>query len=187
MPIWNNFTKKVSESTGKAVQQANIIAETTKLNSLISQEEKTLDSIYKKIGKLYVFLHSADYETDFTELMNSVSESKQKITQYQTQIQTVKGIIACPKCGTEMTKGVAFCSTCGSAIPKEEKIDENTYVKCGNCGEMVDPEMRFCSSCGNALAKSTSAARICSNCGHTLEDDADFCTECGSKYINKTE
>lgn len=152
MAFFDNFGKKASEMTAKAVQKAQELSETTKLNSLISEEEKKINNTYYQIGKLYVSLHSGDSEEAFAGMVASVAESEQKIGGYRRQIQDIKGVQRCERCGAEVARGVAFCSSCGAPMPRAETAaPAEDMIRCEGCGAMVKRGMRFCTSCGKAL------------------------------------
>lgn len=192
MALWDNLNKKVTETTGKAAQQAKIWSETSRLNSLISNEENRVNNNYCQIGKLYLQIHQDNCEVEFADLAAAVAESEQKIAQYRKQIQDIKGVVRCEKCGAEVAKGVAFCSSCGAPILKVEKPDDS--VKCLNCGAMVKQGAHFCTTCGKPMTvpaavdalpsevtEASSSERRCPNCGAKAEADILFCTECGTK------
>ena len=152
MAFFDNLGKKASEMTAKAMQKAQELSETTKLNSLISEEEKKINNTYYQIGKLYVSLHSEDSEETFAGMIASVAEGEQKISGYRRQIQDIKGIQRCEKCGAEVARGVAFCSSCGAPMPKAETpAPAEDQVRCESCGAMVKRGMRFCTFCGKPL------------------------------------
>lgn len=152
MAFFDNLGKKASEMTAKAMQKAQELSETTKLNSLISEEEKKINNTYYQIGKLYVSLHSEDSEEAFAGMIASVAEGEQKISGYRRQIQDIKGVQRCEKCGAEVARGVAFCSSCGAPMPKvETPAPTEDQVRCESCGAMVKRGMRFCTFCGKPL------------------------------------
>ena len=191
MALWENLSKKASETTAKAIQQAKIISETAKLNSQIAAEENKINANYFQIGKLYASVHAADPEECFAGMLSAIVESEKRITDLKTQIQQIKGILRCEKCGAEVAKGVAFCSSCGSPMPKAEEPVADTHVKCAACGAVVEKGMRFCTACGKPMATqeqpaaleqpAAPQAHVCPNCGKEMAADLAFCTECGTK------
>ena len=198
MALWENLSKKASETTAKAIQQAKIISETAKLNSQIADEENKINANYFQIGKLYASLHAADPEDCFAGMLAAIAESEKKVSELKAQIQQIKGIVRCEKCGAEVAKGVAFCSSCGAAMPKVEEPVADTHEKCASCGAMVEKGMRFCTACGKpmvilaqpAVAQEQPAApeqpavpqkHVCPSCGEEMAEDLSFCTECGTK------
>lgn len=152
MALWDSLTKKASETTAKAVQQAKILAETSRLNGLISDEERKRDNAYREIGKLYVQLHADDFEESFADLIAVTSAAERNIADYRAQIQDVKGVMRCGNCGAEVAKGVAFCSACGAAMPRVEPVETDGGEKCTYCGAQLQKGAKFCTSCGTPVA-----------------------------------
>ncbi len=190
MAFFDNLGKKASEATAKAVQKAQELSEISRINSLISEEEKKISTTYCQIGKLYVSAHASDSEEGFSEMVATVLEGEQKVNDYRKQIQNIKGVQHCEKCGAEVAKGVAFCSSCGAPMPKtEEPLPEDT-VRCESCGATVRRGMRFCTSCGKPMTLSAQTSDLpeeqmsenfCPHCGAKVDRNAAFCMECGEK------
>ncbi len=194
MAFFDNLGKKASEATAKAIQKAQELSEISRVNSLISEEEKKINATYYQIGKLYVSVHGSDGEENFSGMVAAVLESEQKINDYRKQIQNIKGVQRCEKCGAEVARGVAFCSSCGAPMPKAENPLPYDVIRCESCGTMVKRGMRFCTSCGKPMvlptAQDTSSSdaseehptkKVCPSCGAEIEGDIVFCTECGEK------
>ena len=183
MAIWENISKKASETTAKAVQQAKVLSETARLSGLVSTEEKNLESEFAQLGKRYLELHADDYENEFSGIISAIQESKRKIADYQTQIQDVKGVIRCEKCGAEIAKGSIFCSCCGAPVPSVA-ANADASCKCPKCGAEVDAGARFCTACGHTLNQELpkpDTKSVCPACGATVEENSAFCTSCGAK------
>lgn len=192
MALLDSLGKKASETTAKAMQKAKELSETASLNSMISDEEKKINNNYFQIGKLYASLHQHDCEEAFAGMLSSIIESEGKISDYRQQINDLKGVIRCEKCGGEVPRGVSFCSSCGSPMPVAETVITADCVRCENCGTSVKREMRFCTSCGKPMAQpafqkspnmmeaeTESVGKACPGCGIVVADDSAFCTECG--------
>lgn len=194
MAFFDNFGKKASETTAKAMQKVQELSEISRINSLISEEEKKINATYYQIGKLYVSVHGSDGEEKFSGMVATVLEGEQKINDYRRQLQNIKGIQRCEKCGAEVPRGVAFCSSCGAPMPKVENPLPDDVIRCENCGTMVKRGMRFCTSCGNPMvlpmaqdapsldaSEEPTTKKVCPSCGAEIEGDIAFCTECGAK------
>lgn len=194
MAFWDNLSQKTSETTAKAMQKAKEMSDIVKLNSMISEEETKINNTYYQVGKLYVTVHLQDHEEEFAGMIASLVEAEEKIKNYRQQIQDIKGIVLCPKCGAEVQSGVAFCSSCGVPMPKVQPANIDDMVRCESCGAMVKKGVRFCTSCGKPMAQMTISEttsipiaeseeqdRVCPNCGAKIETRVDFCTECGTK------
>ena len=195
MALWDSISKKASETTAKAIQQAKILSETAKLNGLISDEEAKINSNYLQIGKLYYAVHQQNPEEGFAPMLIAIAEAERKIQEYRQQIQQIRGVTRCANCGAEVAKGVAFCSTCGAAIAKAEPAAMECYETCTSCGAQVEKGMRFCTECGKPMVQAAVLEpddaekiepapniRVCTNCGTQIEEGMLFCTECGTKY-----
>lgn len=186
MGFFDDLGKKVSDAGQKTIQKTKEMSDTAKFNSMISEEEKKINNNYYQVGKLYVSIHGTECEEDFKGMIAAIRESETKITEYRRQIQEIKGVLHCEKCGAEVPKGVAFCSSCGTPMPQIEGFDTENYEKCGNCGATVAKGMRFCTSCGTPMVKNdsveeVSTERFCPSCGKKVDADSAFCAECGTK------
>lgn len=154
MGFFDDLGKKVSDVSQKAVEKTQEISEVARLNSLISQNENKLNSAYCQIGKLFVSTHADNCEPEFAEMVATVVGLEQQNTVYRKQIQDVKGIQSCEKCGAEVQKGVAFCSHCGAEMPRADKqAAADDCEKCSSCGAIVTKDMNFCIACGQAITR----------------------------------
>lgn len=116
MAFWDNVGEKVSEATGSAVQKMRDFGETTKLQGQISAEEKKIENLYREIGKLYCYLHGGSPEGQFVQLVSQVQDARRNVERYTQQIQQIKGVTVCPKCGTQVEATAAFCPKCGTMM-----------------------------------------------------------------------
>ena len=198
MAFFDGIGKKISLAGESAVSKGLALADVARLNSAVSEEEKKINNSYYKIGKLYVTLHPQDYDADFSALIGSIVSSQNKIDALKTQIQEIKGVTRCEKCGAEVANNVAFCSACGSPMPKINVVLDENHMKCEGCGAIVDKNLRFCTSCGKPLVKPVQTvdqsgapvlpaasatdignSNVCPSCGAALRKDLKFCTACG--------
>lgn len=192
MAFFDSVSKKITEKGQSAVKKTKEFAEITRINSMISNEERNVNNNYLQIGKLYFSMHSDNCEDEFSDLIMSIKDSEKKITNYREQIQTIKGIVKCLNCGAEVPNGSSFCSSCGAPMPKktiENDIDDG-FVACSNCGSYVKNDLRFCIHCGNPMNTITenkiTTIKMCPNCGEeTTEEDILFCISCGTKLVEK--
>ena len=192
MAFFDKLSKTVTEASQKTIVKTKELADTSRLNSMISEQEKIITNQYFQIGKLYVSIHKDDFEEDFSGMIAAVADAEAKIRNYKKQIQDIKGVQRCEKCGAEVSNSAAFCSSCGATMPKIQVPEPTDYVKCENCGNNVKKGMRFCTSCGKPMEAVTASAvkesvvepvaeKNCCNCGAKVEEGLAFCTECGTK------
>lgn len=195
MAFFENVGKKISATGQNAVNKAKEVAEVSKYNSMISDEQNRINTNFYQIGKLYLDLHGKDYEPQFASMIQEITASQKKISEYKAQIQNIKGIIICEKCGAEVSKDSAFCNSCGAPMPKRVVVPDENSVVCANCGKVVKRGMKFCVSCGTPMpvvqnkAESESLVsnpdiKVCPSCGTKSTDlDDMFCDNCGTKLV----
>ncbi len=205
MSFFDDIGKKLSHATQATAQKAKDIADVSRLSSAISEEERKVTNNYYQIGKLYVAMHPEDHEADFAGLICSIKESERKIADYRNQIQEIKGVTRCEKCGSEVAMNMAFCSSCGASMPKNASNQGSALIKCTGCGHMISKDVRFCTSCGKPMTEimqyyapqeapqdapeapsaptqeAAPQAMTCSGCGNAINDEMLFCTGCGIK------
>ncbi len=190
MAFLDDIGKKISNASQSAVQKTKDITDIARCNSIISDEEKKIQNLYMQIGKLYATMHRTDCEKDFAGMISSISESEKKIAELKTQIQTIKGITLCEKCGAEVADNAAFCSACGTPMPKADVAASNEpMINCPNCGQLISSELRFCLYCGKPVAANNVVAEPiveetvnminCKNCGQSISAELKFCLYCG--------
>lgn len=199
MALFDGVGRKLSQVGQVAVQKTKDVTDVARINGIIAEEEKKINNNYYQIGKLYASMHAEDYESEFAGMLAAIKESETKICEYRQQIQDIKGVVRCEKCGAEVPNNSAFCSSCGNAMLTKKTIVENIH-KCPGCGAEINKNMRFCTSCGRPvlepaqdtnviqnieeeLVKYSEAQIIakCPACGAELEKDSMFCSECGTR------
>lgn len=119
MAFFEDLGKKISKASQSVVDKGKEIADITKINLAISDEEKKLDECYKKIGKLFVEKVADRAEGEFLQLVQEVHNAEDKIGDYKRQIKDIKGIAVCPKCAAEIQADSVFCNNCGAKINEE--------------------------------------------------------------------
>lgn len=164
MAFFDDLGKKISQAGQSTMQKTRDMADVAKINMQISDEEKKINDTYLQIGKLYTELHASDSEEAFQGMVQTIADAQGKIKEYQAQIQEIKGVVRCEKCGAEVSKEAAFCPACGMKMP--EIVPEET--------EKAEEE-------GATQAAESVVEKKCSNCGAVLGNDALFCSECGTK------
>lgn len=150
MAFFEDIGKKVSQTSQDAIKKTKALAETTKINGLISAEKRVIAENYGKIGEKYYELFSDSPEESLAVFIAAIKEANQQIEEYEDQIKKLKGIDSCPNCGAPAKEGALFCTSCGTKLetpPAEEKV-ELTIRVCGNCGSQVAEGALFCSECG---------------------------------------
>ena len=124
MSFFNELGKKLSQAGQDAAQQTKMFAETTKISSYISDEEKRIDDLYKQIGKSYFEANRNNGSDIYAAQIAEIVNSQNKILEYQQQIRDIKGIKNCPNCGAELNKNSGFCSSCGYNVTAAASVNE---------------------------------------------------------------
>jgi uncharacterized coiled-coil DUF342 family protein len=116
MSVFNNFTKKVSETAKAAAKKSGDIVEMTKINMSIGAEEDKIKKAYAEIGKKIYELSASG-----AEIPESVKEQCDAINTYESTIEELKqkileykNIKVCASCGTELDLETVFCPKCGA-------------------------------------------------------------------------
>lgn len=121
MAFFDDLSKKLTQAGQATIQKTKEIADITRINSNISDEEKRINNFYTEIGKLYVSLHSEDFENDFTSMFDGINAAQAKIKELKKELEQIKGVKKCPNCGAEVNNEAVFCSGCGGKMPQEEQ------------------------------------------------------------------
>ena len=208
MSFFDGVGKKISQTGQGAALKAKNVAETVKLNGMISDEERRISILYQQIGKVYYEAFRENPDQRLEGLVSEINNSISKIAAYGEQVKQLKGVVHCQKCGAEVSFNSAFCNSCGSpmkpaqAAPPSMPGMPDVFV-CSLCGCQLAPDNAFCTNCGNKMdspavsapaqdagpleegPQSTAFAEpeqpVCSECGKVLADGAMFCVYCGKK------
>lgn len=161
--FFDDFGKKISQASQSTLQKTRDMADVAKINMQISDEEKKINDIYLQIGKLYMELHASDSEEAFKAMVQTIADAQNRIKEFEVQIQEIKGVVRCEKCGAEVAREAAFCPACGMKMPEivqEEAVQEEAAAqeeepvvekKCSNCGAVLGNDALFCSECGTKV------------------------------------
>ena len=176
--------KKIAQTSQDVAKKTKNFADSTKLSSMIADEEKNISALYPQIGKAYYELHKDDPELALSELVAAVTEAFARIEALKDQIDAIHGMQKCPRCGANVPDGGMFCNTCGAKMPPREEYQSapvGETVICGNCGAQIPADQRFCIYCGTEVVLEQQVeTRVCGVCGRDLPADAAFCTGCGT-------
>lgn len=121
MGLFDGIGKKLAQSGQDTVKKAKSFAETTKLNSQISEEQRALTAFYSQIGEKYYELYKDSPGEEFAQTCDRITAGQMRIAEMQTEVQRLKNTRLCPKCGAVSAANVQFCASCGAELPKQEQ------------------------------------------------------------------
>ncbi|MCL1791978.1 MAG: zinc ribbon domain-containing protein [Peptococcaceae bacterium] len=153
MAFFDDLGKKITQTGQGVAQKTRNVADTVKLNSMISDEKKNVDRAYFQIGKAYFEAYGNNNPDQlFDQMIDGINDSNAKIATYTEQIKQIKGVVPCPKCGTEVPYNAPFCSSCGGTMNVASASEQSADgAVCGVCGAQVTHDKAFCTSCGNKI------------------------------------
>ncbi len=126
MAFLENLGKKIGNVAGTAADMASDFAETNKLNSSISTEQRQLDALFIEIGKLVFDREKEDPDSLFADQCKRILTGQSNIAELQAKIESIKG---------------------GNGQPAE-KAAQADVNHCSNCGAAIPENGKFCQSCG---------------------------------------
>lgn len=155
MAFFEELGKKVSHTGQEAIKKTKNLADTAKLNSQIDTEEKAIKDSYSLIGKKYFEMNAGNPDENLADYVNTINEAYKKIADLREQINKIKGVEACPNCGTDHSSNVAFCAKCGFKFPEKVEAESESQPeegkKCPHCGAELTEGSAFCTDCGQKI------------------------------------
>lgn len=156
MSVFENFTRKVTETAKAAAKKSSDLVEVTKLNMSIGSEEDKIEKVYKEIGKIVYenYANGGNVEDAFIEKCKEIASYENNIKEMRNKVRELKNVKTCPSCGEELDLEVMFCSKCGTKqeTPQEEiQFKETEGKACPGCNEVNETSAMFCCKCGTKL------------------------------------
>lgn len=123
MTLFEDFTRRFSETAKVAAKKSGELVEVAKLNLGIVSEEEKIKKEYIYIGKLIYEMHTEEEELPegFSEHCERIDSYEDSIKELKLKIYKIKNIKLCPSCNTEIEKGFKFCPKCGAKQPAENE------------------------------------------------------------------
>lgn len=150
MAFFEDIGKKVSQTSQGAIRKTKIMAETSKINSQISAEKRTISDNFMKLGERYFELFGENPDENLAVFVTAVREAQQRIADFEEQIKKLKGVECCPNCGAEVMEGALFCTGCGTKLeaPLPPAAPAPEIRACAGCGAQLSEGALFCPNCG---------------------------------------
>ena len=188
MAFFDEVGRKLSQASQDAIQKTKDMADITKYNSAISNEEKVISDLYNQLGKVY-YETCEDRNNAYASYFQAIDASFARIDEMKKMIQMLRSVVPCPKCGAEMKREAIFCNICGAEMPKTQfnTVQPVSNRVCSNCGNAVADGVNFCMICGTPVQQAPVQPQPqnnivnCPVCNAFCPSDADFCVACGNK------
>ena len=102
------FTKGVSKTSGE-------ILKSTKLSLALASEEDKLKQLYMEIGKKVheIYQYGGTLGKFFDEKYAEIQQTETAIFELKNQMNMIKGVKSCTKCGASIERSAEFCPKCG--------------------------------------------------------------------------
>ncbi len=123
-------------------------AQLIRLKYKISKVRKKLNRIYKDLGKDYVREHRYDPEAAGKELLQEAIRLETEIEGYESDMDTIRGIVRCISCKERIPNGASFCPYCGIRQPEPEV---KLIRFCPTCGTKLEVDEIYCHHCGTRI------------------------------------
>lgn len=146
--VFESVGKTINDASQSVVNKSKEISDISRLNSLISEEQRKIEGLYSLIGKKYFEVHPDSTEEGFSEMVSTIKASLAQLETYRENLQVLKGVRVCPHCGVEIALNAMFCSSCGNKL--EPIVVQNSSV-CSNCGAQLAPGAKFCGNCSHPV------------------------------------
>lgn len=153
MALFENITKKVTETAKAAAKKSGELVEVTKLNMSINTEQEKIEKAFAEMGKAVYELYSKgeDVGEPFRETCEKIGSYEKVIADMKQKILEMKNEKLCAGCGAELELNAAFCPKCGAKqeVPQPPVQAQQPAEKvCGACGNTLAPDAAFCGKCG---------------------------------------
>lgn len=156
------------------------------LKEMIAEEEGRVNALYTEIGKAYYVFYGDAPAPELAETVAAAGQSHKLIKGYTKELGLLRGVVACEKCGKEVSIHAAFCNSCGASMSSalRDLAGENDVI-CPACGLATPKDSVYCTKCGAKMASEPAPKakieRVCPDCQTKVEEGDLFCPGCGNK------
>lgn len=145
---------KLNQMTKSAVSKSKEMAEITRLNMEISNNEQKVKELAAQIGLCVVDQALLLDNEEIAGLSAQIGTLRDAIAKNRCTIQDIRNINICSNCGAEVSRSSKFCDKCGSSMDRSvlETSAASAIPTCPSCGEQLEPGALFCTNCGTKLS-----------------------------------
>ncbi len=108
---------KLSNASKGVTDMSKSASETSNLKKKIAYEQERIQEVMQEIGRHYY----ANPNGDYSALCADIDDRKRRINSMKNELQSIKGVRVCSKCGTKFDEKYTFefCGKCGSRLVSE--------------------------------------------------------------------
>lgn len=154
MAFFDEFGKKISDASQNTIQKTKNLADTAKLNSMITETEKKVKELYSDLGKQFYSDNIECKDPKYFEVINRITECLNEINLYKEKIERLKNVKKCVKCGSPMLDDELFCAVCGEKYNQNNEASQekkSLMTSCNVCGKKNASDAMFCVYCGTKI------------------------------------
>ena len=145
MAFIDDLKDTFSQAGRYTVQKTKELSDIAKLNGKVSESEKKINELYRKMGYEIYCAYREDPLPEVTEQIREIDELHAAIEDCKEQIKAINESKNCPNCGNKINPNMAFCAKCGYKLSPENETQE-TF--CVSCGKPLAKGQQFCPNCG---------------------------------------
>lgn len=108
---------KLSGATKGVSDMSKSASDTSNLKKKIAYEQERIQEVMLEIGKHYY----SNPKGDYSALCADIDDRKRRINSMKNELQAIKGVRVCSKCGTKFDEKYTFefCGKCGTKLVSE--------------------------------------------------------------------
>jgi len=187
--IGKKLVKSGQDTLEKALEKAKALVEITRLGGQVADEQNALVTFYAQIGEKYYSLRKDDPDEEYSQFCDRITAGLMRIAELNTEIQRLKGMRLCPKCGAACPVDAKYCSKCGECLPLPEPAAEPDECGCGaecaadECAEAECADAECAEECAEECAgEAAECADADCGCGCDAADGAEAaCADGGAE------
>lgn len=130
----------ILDAIEKGITKARDLGELSRLSGEIAMRERHQKERFAVLGERYYDALKHGTAPDCAVLYEELEAIDQELLQLRKQMQKVRRVTICPRCGTRLPSFGAFCPACGAGLA--------TNGVCPHCGAPLDADAKFCVNCG---------------------------------------
>jgi len=118
--MFENLSKKITETCKVVGDKTNQVAESAKLSYKYNEELRVVNDMYTALGKAYYDTWGQDADGIFYDKCRAISEKLASAEAIKAELNAIKGVVICGNCGAEVPIDYDYCGKCGAKLVKPE-------------------------------------------------------------------